>query len=698
MYRAQNKTISWVILTAFTLHLIPLPLYAREWNWSDFRVGIGNGTTSGGGSGSNAGVGSGNSYGSSSVSGSGSGSSSGSGSATSSGISSGSGSGVSSGLGSGSNGGGTSGGNGGGGLNPPPRTNEEIKPLWIPLCFFFDPKYSSAEGQQTVKTVVDKFAACGIAVKPHAFTLRAGTFSPDDPDNLNANARFHCQWKGRYPDAKYGVAQTHPDSIKASDYMCDGKGSQEIKDKEEGKKPWTVGGCAEQASDVSIVDRGGKGGVATHEFGHNVAQNSKLENYGEGGVFKTNAGLGLQLVDSPRDINKTGPIATEGHDHEGLDGDGFTAPGCAALRSGANDNSNRKISYNPKALKSYYERMKDPNNQIDYNGRGKAALPPIPYVEKGPSNGDNGSELVGSDRQSPGRIKNLSGNPISYGERIKPKESKSATGGHPELKQEGFSSKGNRPSTEEGGSGSESQTVIAEGKGDPIQDATTQNYSSNEQKSDTFFKNLDGKSAVTGETKLAGATGTTSGASKATAGAGAGKAAGDVNVISLRNNTESQSKQSSENAVASRENASIGEETNPNFWSDLNKPKSKDKPAIDSVAKKPAGNNALRARLLDPVATPSKTTARAFSSVPANEIATKTVPVQTEQRGFQTGRRVLQQSFSASSDPGLSRNLRETRQPVGDGRVPGAGRTSVGRESRTSIDSVYGESSSSAGE
>ncbi|NQW44246.1 MAG: hypothetical protein HQ462_02455 [Deltaproteobacteria bacterium] len=254
-------------------------------------------------------------------------------------------------------------GNQGGGM--PPGGQLQHKPLWMPMCFFFDPETTESYARETIKTVVDDFAGCGIAVQVHSATIRHG-YDKDNPDSLNAAAKYHCPWQNiSGDDVKYGATQTHPDSIKASDKMCDSPAK--IKDKEAERAPWDVAGCAAMAEGVSIVDKGAGGATASHEEGHAVAQNSKLENLGEKGIVKTDAGRGLQLVSSPKDKTKEQEEAPEGTEGKS----GYTPEGCQALRSGANDNSQRKVKYNPNGLESYYHQEGDPEKMVDFHATGK---------------------------------------------------------------------------------------------------------------------------------------------------------------------------------------------------------------------------------------------------------------------------------------------------------------------------------------
>jgi len=293
-------------------------------------------------------------------------------------------------------------GNQGGGM--PPGGQLQDKPLWMPMCFFFDPETTESYARETIKTVVDDFAGCGIAVQVHSATIRHG-YDKDNPDSLNAAAKYHCPWQNiSGDDVKYGATQTHPDSYKASDKMCDPP--EKIKEKEAGRAPWDVAGCAAMAEGFSIVDKGAGGATASHEEGHAVAQNSKLENLGEHGIVKTDAGRGLQLVSSPQDKTKKQEEAPEGTEGKS----GYTPEGCQALRSGANDNSQRKVKYNPNGLESYYHQEWDPEKMVDFHATGKPRFfAPKEYpniVGKEPPRKPNERALA-QDQSSP------SGNPLA---------------------------------------------------------------------------------------------------------------------------------------------------------------------------------------------------------------------------------------------------------------------------------------------
>jgi len=296
-------------------------------------------------------------------------------------------------------------GNQGGGT--PPGGQLQDKPLWMPMCFFFDPETTESYARETIKTVVDDFAGCGIAVQVHSATIRHG-YDKDNPDSLNAAAKYHCPWQNiSGDDVKYGATQTHPDSYKASDKMCDPP--EKIKEKEAGRAPWDVAGCAAKAEGFSIVDKGAGGATASHEEGHAVAQNSKLENLGEDGIVRTDAGRGLQLVSSPQDKTKKQEEAPEGTEGKS----GYTPEGCQALRSGANDNSQRKVKYNPNGLESYYHQEWDPEKMVDFHATGKPRFfAPKEYpniVGKEPPRKPNERALA-QDQSSP------SGNPLATAE------------------------------------------------------------------------------------------------------------------------------------------------------------------------------------------------------------------------------------------------------------------------------------------
>lgn len=293
-------------------------------------------------------------------------------------------SGTGSGSGSSGDGGRTSPPDGGGSGGEPPGEGLQDKPLWIPMCFFFDKTIAEKDARARIKQVVDDWAGCGIAVDVHSATIADG-YAQNDPNALNKAAQFHCPWQNiSGADVKYGATQSHPNSREASDRMCDKP--HEIKEKEE-TKDWTVTGCATMAKGVSIVDIDGDGFTSSHEHGHATAQNSPLENYGEHGKVKTDAGRGLQLVNSPVDDTKTPTQHDEGSEAN----EGYTAAGCQALRSGANDNSQRQIKYNPKAFDSYYYVEKNAELMADFKNleQPKFFTPTKATVnEPPPTNGD----------------------------------------------------------------------------------------------------------------------------------------------------------------------------------------------------------------------------------------------------------------------------------------------------------------------
>ncbi len=277
------------------------------------------------------------------------------------------------------------------------------KSYWMPVCFLFDSIFDEAYARKTIKTVVDAYAACDIAIKVHSKTLQAGSYKPDSPEDQKAAAAYHCNAKEYYQsnDVKFQTAQVFPNSEKAADYMC----KDNIEEKEKGNAPWTVGGCAEQPGEFSIVDRYQGGGTATHEIAHNMGRpgrgGDELENEGEGGV-KTPAGLALQLKNSPVDRTKT----PEQHDEGSHSGDGkFTPEGCASVRGGANDNSERKVKYNPEGLEGYYKRETEIAKQLVFQPSGRPFLPPKNTGDtSGPIVGNQIAGRLGTPRTSEGEI------------------------------------------------------------------------------------------------------------------------------------------------------------------------------------------------------------------------------------------------------------------------------------------------------
>ncbi len=315
-------------------------------------------------------------------------------------------------------------GGGGGGSGPPaPPSPPQILPYFLPLCFFFDTEYTEEVARKIVKDVVDIYAACDVAVDAHTFTLRPGTYPQHDPDKLNENSRFHCNFKVHYVDnSLYGAGQSFPNSLRASDKMCPEGWEEKVRRVNEGeaeKDVMTTAGCAGMPGDASIVDFMGSGGVSAHEFGHNIGRPGRggdyLENEGEGNKVRTKAGLGLQLKNSPVNDKEKAVHHDEGTHHAG----GFTGPGCASIQGGANDNSVRKIPYIKNALESYYTKATTTEEMIDYNGRNQPALPT-----------GNTPDPVVTERRPPAPPAFVSNNMFGEGSSGTP-QSGAGPGGHP---------------------------------------------------------------------------------------------------------------------------------------------------------------------------------------------------------------------------------------------------------------------------
>lgn len=254
----------------------------------------------------------------------------------------------------------------------PPDKGKELT-FWMPICFFFDPSVrSEQEANQIVKTVVDNFGKCDVAVYPVPLTLEPD-YNPNDPEEINSNAKIKCNANQAF-QVEGTAVQTHPNSMEAADKMC----GQKPED------PYSTAGCSElgnkggsSAADfvkgrnagqggygsaggggtpaASICDVEG-GGAATHELGHSVGGPGQggdyLVNKGDGtkgsnGESPPDAGEGLEYQSYKKTSSLTAPSKVfYASGPTGSLGSGFTNPaGCMAIRGGANLNKDKRKWY-----------------------------------------------------------------------------------------------------------------------------------------------------------------------------------------------------------------------------------------------------------------------------------------------------------------------------------------------------------------
>ncbi len=221
---------------------------------------------------------------------------------------------------------------------PPPRSGRaRTTPLWMPMCFLFDPSHDPTTVNKNMKKLVDEYGRCGIAVEPFAFTVQEGY--PQDVQQLNGLVRQACDFDRAF--GVRGAIQMGVNSAQIPQTMCREPGVQ---------------GCSTlcERLSVSYLAPGAGPETAVHESLHSNCCGRLCVNAGEG---TQNIGYGIDLVDNRTVIQnwvqaepaQKPDLANAKEEEQELDQEA-----CNSLRQGAspNDGTHR---YDPNKL-SFYAR------------------------------------------------------------------------------------------------------------------------------------------------------------------------------------------------------------------------------------------------------------------------------------------------------------------------------------------------------
>lgn len=219
---------------------------------------------------------------------------------------------------------------------PPPRSGRaRALPLWMPMCFLFDPSHDPTTVNKNMKKLVDEYGRCGIAVETFAFTVQDGY--PQDVQQLNGLVRQACDFDRAF--GVRGAIQMGVNSAQIPQTMCREPGAQ---------------GCSTlcERLSVSYLAPGAGPETAVHESLHSNCCGRLCVNAGEG---TQGVGYNIDLVDNRTPIlnwNQAEPadkpdLANAKEEEQQLDQEA-----CVSLRQGAspNDGTHR---YDPNKLNFY---------------------------------------------------------------------------------------------------------------------------------------------------------------------------------------------------------------------------------------------------------------------------------------------------------------------------------------------------------
>jgi len=231
---------------------------------------------------------------------------------------------------------------------PPPRSGRaRTTPLWMPICFLFDPSHDPTTVNKNMKRLVDEYGRCGIAVEPFAFTVAPGY--PQDVQQLNGLVRQACDFDRAF--GVRGAIQMGVNTAQIPQTMCREPGAQ---------------GCSTlcERLSVSYLAPGAGPETAVHESLHSNCCGRLCVNAGEG---TQGVGYNIDLVDNRtpiRDWYQAEPadkpaLADAKEEEQQLDQEA-----CLSLRQGAspNDGTHR---YDPNKLNFYARASEGAQKPLD---------------------------------------------------------------------------------------------------------------------------------------------------------------------------------------------------------------------------------------------------------------------------------------------------------------------------------------------
>lgn len=230
-----------------------------------------------------------------------------------------------------------------------PSPGAQLSPLWLPMCFFFDPSISADIANQKIRAMAQAYGTCGIALEPYAFTLR-----PDYPNNAKA-LRVAAEKACPFPTAFgiRGAIQIESRFAELPKQMCDDPQAE---------------GCSTLCSSVSVsfVKPNAGAAIGLHESLHSNCCGPLCVDKGEGSGIEVGGEVELAFFNTTKDAYaaKSLPVIPPAINEEG----------CGALRAGASAN-NFTHWYEPER-KEYYRVEKEPSKQKDLL-EGKNILPKI---------------------------------------------------------------------------------------------------------------------------------------------------------------------------------------------------------------------------------------------------------------------------------------------------------------------------------
>lgn len=222
--------------------------------------------------------------------------------------------------------------------------------LWLPMCFFFDAAADAKVANEKITHLTAAYAACGIALKPYAFTLK-GNY-PRDHRKLTEAARRACPINSTF--GVRGAIQIETSAAEVPQQMCSdpqAKGCSTL--------------CTPLSVSVLTVDAGPEAGL--HESMHSNCCGPVCVDEGEGSGRRVGGQTELaswkkvgKAVHAIRNIPRTLPTVIQ-------------PEGCGALKKGSSANDLTHW-YDPEK-RNYYVPEKSPDLQADLT-TGQSVLPP----------------------------------------------------------------------------------------------------------------------------------------------------------------------------------------------------------------------------------------------------------------------------------------------------------------------------------
>ncbi len=332
------------------------------------------------------------------------------------------------------------------GLNTPPiqtvaggNGRAQAFSLWYPMCLFMDPTaVSQAQGNATVKGLVDGAASCGVNLVVFPMTVAPGSYSNGDPDATNREQSAACNLIGQMDNATRASTSICVNHTQMSDKMCDQKCTRNAQGGPgpdcgpDGEHKVNTAGCAqvnssgEEAGRVqAFIDdlnrrRNRTGNLTQAEIDDKAAAEARYQELKkDGSVFNS---ASSPIAPSIEDTNActAGTVghealghsmfghpngASDGHgiglEKTGGGGGGWTPEGCDAMRRNAFANSG-KWRWDANRTTYYVQSPRQFNLRSD-KVMGPTIRPPLPTGTRPADQGGETGRVVFDDNAEKAR-------------------------------------------------------------------------------------------------------------------------------------------------------------------------------------------------------------------------------------------------------------------------------------------------------